>query len=64
MKKIRFIAQGSNTAIGGFTAGDIARIDAALAKHLVEGIGVAEYFEPEVGETEKVTPNKAKSGGK
>lgn len=43
MIQIRFIAQGSNSLIGGFSSGDIARVGAALARHLVEEARVAEY---------------------
>jgi len=43
---IRFTAQGANSLIGGFSNGDVARVDPALAKHLVEEAGVAKYVSP------------------
>ena len=45
MIQIKFIAQGSNSLIGGFSSGDIARVGDALAKHLVEEALVAKYVE-------------------
>ncbi len=41
---IKFIKSGANSVVGGFSTGDIARVDAAFAKHLVEGAGVAKYL--------------------
>ena len=46
MIQIRFIAQGSNSLIGGFSSGDLARVGQALASHLVEEARVAEYVVP------------------
>lgn len=43
MIQIRFIAQGSNSLIGGFSSGDMARVGESLARHLVEEARVAEY---------------------
>lgn len=43
MIQIRFIAQGSNSLIGGFSSGDLARVGESLAHHLVEEARVAEY---------------------
>lgn len=43
MIQIRFTAQGSNTLIGGFSHGDIARVGRDLAHHLVEEAKVAQY---------------------
>lgn len=43
MIQIRFIAQGSNSLIGGFSSGDLARVGESLARHLVEEARVAEY---------------------
>ena len=41
--QIRFVAHGANSIIGGFVYGDIARVDAEFARHLVEEAKVAEY---------------------
>lgn len=41
--RIKFKAQGANSVIGGFSSGDIARVDAEFARHLVEEAKVAEY---------------------
>jgi hypothetical protein len=43
MQQIRFIKFGSNTALGNFAPGEIARCDAKLARHLVEEAKVARY---------------------
>ena len=45
MVKVKFIAQGSNSAIGGFSSGDIASVGTEFAKHLVEEAMVAVYLE-------------------
>lgn len=47
MVQIRFIAQGSNSLIGGFTSGDLARVGPELARHLVEEAKVAQYVTAE-----------------
>lgn len=46
MVKIKFIRQGSNTMLGSFSSGDVARVSEALAKHLVDEALVAVYAEP------------------
>jgi hypothetical protein len=43
MSRIRFIAQGSNSLVGGFSHGDLLMCSDALAAHLVNEAGVAEY---------------------
>jgi hypothetical protein len=43
MARIRFIAQGSNSLVGGFSHGDLLMCSDALAAHLVNEAGVAEY---------------------
>jgi hypothetical protein len=43
MVQIKFIKYGANSAFGGFAPGDRMRCDEAMAKHLVEEVGVAEY---------------------
>lgn len=48
MVQIKFIRQGSNSAIGGFSSGDIARVSEAMAKHLVEEAMVAKYMDAPV----------------
>ena len=45
MVQIRFIRQGANSLIGGFSSGDLARVSEAFARHLVEEARVAEYVQ-------------------
>ena len=45
MVQIRFIRQGANSLIGGFSSGDLARVSEVFARHLVEEAGVAEYVQ-------------------
>ena len=45
MVKIRFIRQGANSLIGGFSSGDLARVSEVFARHLVEEARVAEYVQ-------------------
>ena len=45
MVQIRFIRQGANSLIGGFSSGDLARVSDAFARHLVEEARVAEYVQ-------------------
>lgn len=40
---IKFKRYGANSAFGGFAPGDRMRCDAALARHLVEELDVADY---------------------
>ena len=54
MIQIRFKAQGSNSLIGGFSSGDVARVGDALAKHLVEDARVAEYVAAPAAKQEEV----------
>jgi len=42
--RIKFIAQGANSLIGGFVAGDILLCGKEIADHLV-GVGVAKYLD-------------------
>lgn len=42
--RIKFIAQGANSLVGGFIAGDILRCGKEIAAHLVE-CGVAVYLD-------------------
>ena len=54
MVQIRFIRQGANSLIGGFSSGDLARVSDALARHLVEEARVAEYAQAQMkGEAPK-----------
>jgi hypothetical protein len=46
MARIRFTCQGSNSAIGGFSQGDVFTCSEALAEHLVNQARVAEYMQP------------------
>lgn len=43
MVLIRFIKQGANSMLGGFSSGDTARVGEDFARHLVEEAQVAEY---------------------
>ena len=43
--RVRFIRQGSNSAIGGFSPGDRKACDARMADHLVNEARVAEFIE-------------------
>ena len=45
MVQIRFIRQGANSLIGGFSSGDLARVSEDFARHLVEDARVAEYVQ-------------------
>lgn len=45
MVQVRFIKFGANSAFGGFAPGDMLRCSEALAKHLVEEVGCAQYAE-------------------
>ena len=61
MKRIKFIATGSNSAIGGFSYGDVAQCDDALADHLVNDARVAEYIvEAKTEESPKKPVRKGK----
>lgn len=54
--QIQFTASGANSALGGFMPGEFARVDPAIAKHLVEEAKVAVY----VVEQAPKTPDPAK----
>ena len=43
--QIKFLVGGANSLIGGFVAGDSARVSVDLARHLVD-LGVAAVDEP------------------
>lgn len=43
--RIRFVAQGSNSLLGGFSPGDTATVGHEFARHLVEEARVAQYLE-------------------
>ncbi len=58
MKSIRFHAQGSNSVIGNFGPGDVARVDDKFAKHLVDEAKVAKYYEPEAVKPARAAPAK------
>ena len=57
--QIQFLAGGANSMIGGFCAGDVARVSAEMAKHLVEEVGIAKYDAPQPAEPAKAPPAKA-----
>ena len=44
--RIKFIRHGANSAVGGFAPGDFARVDEAMAKHLINEAKVAVLAEP------------------
>ena len=56
--QIIFISTGANSAFGGFTSGDRARVSADLARHFVDDCGVAVYATKSNSNvvTEKVAP--------
>ena len=60
---IKFIKSGANSAIGGFAPGDIARVDAEFAKHLVE-TEVAIYAEAKPIEAPKMAEKSVKKAKK
>lgn len=68
MRMIKFCAQGANSLIGGFSSGDLKRVDDALAKHLVKEAGVAKYYEAPAkpsqpaAEAKQTKPGKKKPG--
>lgn len=45
MRQIKFTASGANSALGGFSPGDIARVGDAFAAHLVNEARVAVYLD-------------------
>jgi phosphoribosylformylglycinamidine (FGAM) synthase-like amidotransferase family enzyme len=53
--RIKFKAHGANSVIGGFSSGDIARVDAEFARHLVEEAKVAEYVQEAKAEDNQET---------
>lgn len=57
--QIVFLVGGANSLIGGFCAGDTARVSSELAKHLVEELRIAKYDAPQPSDPAK-TPAKAK----
>jgi hypothetical protein len=46
--QIRFTASGANSAVGGFAPGDLARVPADMARHLVDEAQCAEYVQAPV----------------
>ena len=44
--RIKFIRHGANSAIGGFAPGDFARVEEALAVHLINEAKVAVLADP------------------
>lgn len=45
LKQVKFTVTGCNTLIGNFSSGDMARVDSALAAHLVDEAKVAIYVQ-------------------
>jgi len=43
MVQVRFKTQGANSLLGGFSSGDVARVNADFARHLVDEAKVADY---------------------
>ena len=58
MVQIRFIRQGANSLIGGFSSGDLARVSEDFARHLVEEARVAEYVQAQ--QKEGPTPKRGR----
>lgn len=59
--QIEFLVGGANSMIGGFCSGDVARVSADLAKHLVEELGMAKY---EAAKPKTTPAEPAKTAGK
>ena len=59
--QIKFLVGGANSLVGGFCAGDRARVSEALAKHLVEDLGVAKFDEPQVQAVPEPAAESAKN---
>jgi hypothetical protein len=60
MRQIEFTGQGSNTILGNFAPGDMARCSDALARHLVDEARVAKYATRVAGELK--APRRRRSG--
>ena len=58
MVQIRFIRQGANSLIGGFSSGDLARVSEDFARHLVEDARVAEYVQAQ--QKEETAPKRGR----
>ena len=58
MVQIRFIRQGANSLIGGFSSGDLARVSEDFARHLVEEARVAEYVQAQ--QKDEPTPKRVR----
>lgn len=56
--QIKFIRHGANSAIGGFSPGDRARVDEAFAQHLVDS-GVAVLADPAPAQAKPAPVKKA-----
>ena len=57
--QIRFKALGWNSSVGNFSAGDLVRVSPAMAAHLVDQAGAAEYVEPPASVSEAPAPAAA-----
>lgn len=58
--RIKFIAQGANSLVGGFIAGDVIRCGKEIAAHLVD-VGVAKYLdEPPPVITDESAPKRGR----
>lgn len=64
MVRIRFIRQGSNSAIGGFSHGDTLTCGEALAAHLVNEARVAEYVQSPQGKEPPIAKPATRRGSK
>lgn len=56
MVQIRFIKQGSNSVLGGFASGDVARVSEEFAAHLVNEARVAVYLDAPAVKPEQQAP--------
>ncbi|HSD16787.1 MAG TPA: hypothetical protein VLC71_05925 [Thermomonas sp.] len=64
MKQIKFTASGCSTWTGNFAPGDVARLDDAAAKHLVEEARCAQYMTAETSAETVQKPAAKKSAKK
>lgn len=65
LTQIKFTKLGCCSAIGNFEPGDVARIESAMAKHLVEEADVATYVVAKAVEAKVVEePTQKRKGNR
>jgi hypothetical protein len=64
MVQIKFTVFGCCSAIGNFEPGDTARVDAAMARHLVEEARCAKYIEVAPPATPATEPKRIRRKGR